>query len=163
MVKALFDTNILVDYLKAVSQPTILASACPTIVSPSQVMNAGQKRASISTTLVFANLRQVTNELVEAHPYSILADDIQQDRSVLLPSYESTSLAHPMEHSMLRKLTWKSTGRQPRTRVAGARWLLASRRCSFRRSPIFPSSTLATHSAVRMKTRQIKELPDFIG
>jgi len=60
------------------------------------MMNAGQKRASISATLVFADLRQVTNEIEEAHQYSILADDVQQDRCFLLTSYESTSLAHPM-------------------------------------------------------------------
>jgi hypothetical protein len=60
------------------------------------MMNAGQKRANISATLVFADQRQVTNEIEEAHQYSILTDYIQQDRSVLLPSYESTSLAHPI-------------------------------------------------------------------
>ena len=57
-------------------------------------MNAGQKRASISATLIFADLRQVTNGIEEAHQYSILADDIQQDRCFLLPPYESISLAH---------------------------------------------------------------------
>jgi hypothetical protein len=73
----------------------------------------GQKRASISATLVFAGLRQVTNGIEEPHQYSILADDIQRDRSVLLPSYKSTSLAHTMARSTLRMPTWKSTGRQP--------------------------------------------------
>jgi len=60
------------------------------------MMNADQKRASFSTTPVFAELRQVTNELEEAHQYSILADGIQQDRCFLLSSYESVSLAHPI-------------------------------------------------------------------
>ena len=49
------------------------------------MMNAGQKRASISATLIFADLRQVTNEIDEAHQYSILADDIQQDRLFAAP------------------------------------------------------------------------------
>ncbi|MGA7073539.1 hypothetical protein [Bradyrhizobium sp.] len=54
----------------------------------------GQKRTSISATLVFADLRQVTNEIEEAHLCSILADGIEQDRRFLLSLYESTSLAH---------------------------------------------------------------------
>jgi hypothetical protein len=58
------------------------------------MMNANQKRASISATLVFAELRQVTNGIEEARQYSILADDIQQDRCFLLPPHESISLAH---------------------------------------------------------------------
>ena len=58
------------------------------------MMNADQKRASFSTTPVFAELRQVTNELEEAHQYSILADGIQQDRCFLLSSDESVLLAH---------------------------------------------------------------------
>jgi hypothetical protein len=58
------------------------------------MMNAGQKRASISATLVFADLRQVTNEIEEAHQYSILADGIQQDRCFLLSSHESVLRAH---------------------------------------------------------------------
>lgn len=155
MVTALFDANILVDHLNAVAQPTILAGM-PYILSAIAMMNAGQKRVSISATLVFADLRQVTNELEEAHQYSIFADEIQQDRSVLLPSYASPSLAHPTARSTLGTLTWKSTGGQPRTGVARAPGPLASRRCSFRRSPIFPSSTLATRGAVGMKTRRVQ-------
>jgi hypothetical protein len=124
-------------------------------------MTAGQKRASISTTLVFADLRQDTNELVEAHQYSILADDIQQDCSVLLSSYESTFLARTMARSMLRKLTWKSTGRQTRTGVARSEAtrepaLLISSKSNL------PFLTSATRGAVRMRIRQIQELPDFI-
>jgi hypothetical protein len=57
-------------------------------------MNADQKRASFSATPVFAELRQVTNELEEARQYSIFADGIQQDRCFLLSSYESVLLAH---------------------------------------------------------------------
>jgi hypothetical protein len=110
--------------------------------------NAGLKRASISATLVFADLRQVTNGIAEAHQCSILADDVQQDRCFLLSSYESTSLAHPIARSTLRTLTWKNTGRQPRRSVARSPGPLASRRCSFRRSPIFPSSTLATRGGL---------------
>src|ERR1700686_4484202 len=112
------------------------------------MMNAGLKRASISATLVFADLPQVTNGIAEAHQYSILADDVQQDRCFLLSSYESTSLAHPNARSTLRTLTWKSTGKQPRTSVARSPGPLASRRCSFRRSPIFPYSTLATRGGL---------------
>jgi len=59
------------------------------------MMNADQKRASISATLVFADLRQVTNEPDEARQYSIFADDIQQDRCFLLPSYESVFACAP--------------------------------------------------------------------
>ena len=59
------------------------------------MMNADQKRASFSATLIFAELRQLTNEIEEARQYSILADDIQQDRCFLLLSYESVLLAHP--------------------------------------------------------------------
>jgi hypothetical protein len=58
-----------------------------------EMMNADQKRASFSATPIFADLRQVTNELEEARQYSILADGIQQDRSFLLSSYESVLLA----------------------------------------------------------------------
>ena len=58
------------------------------------MMNADQKRASFSATPVFAELRQLTNEIEEARQYSILADDIQQDRCFLLLSYESVLLAH---------------------------------------------------------------------
>jgi len=49
------------------------------------MMNADQKRASYSATRVFAELRQVTNELEEARQYSILADG-NQDRCFLLSS-----------------------------------------------------------------------------
>ncbi|HLJ92294.1 MAG TPA: hypothetical protein VKU02_03790 [Gemmataceae bacterium] len=55
-------------------------------------MNADQKRASFSATLVFADLRQVTNETEEA--YSFLVDGIQQDRCFPLSPYESVLLAH---------------------------------------------------------------------
>jgi len=58
--------------------------------------NADQKRASFSATPVFAELRQVTNEIEEARQYSILANRIQQDRGFLLSSYESVLLAHPI-------------------------------------------------------------------
>jgi hypothetical protein len=58
------------------------------------MMKAGRKRASNSATLIFADLRQATNELEEARQYSILADGIQQDRCFLLLSYESVLLAH---------------------------------------------------------------------
>jgi hypothetical protein len=58
------------------------------------MMNADQKRASFSATPVFAELRQVTNELEEARQYSILVDVIQQDRCFLLSSHESVLLAH---------------------------------------------------------------------
>jgi hypothetical protein len=58
------------------------------------MMNADQKRASLSATPVFAELRQVTSELEETRQYSILADRIQQDRCFLLSSYESVLLAH---------------------------------------------------------------------
>ena len=54
-----------------------------------------QKRASFSATPVFAELRQITNELEEARQSSILADGIQQDRCFLLSSYESVLLARP--------------------------------------------------------------------
>src|SRR5580704_13508579 len=99
-------------------------------------MTAGQQRASISTTLVFADLRRDTNELVEAHQYSILADDIQQDCSVLLSSYESTFLAR------------SEATREPA--------LLISSKSNL------PFLTSATRGAVRMRIRQIQELPDFI-
>jgi hypothetical protein len=59
-------------------------------------MNPAQKRASFSATPVFAELRQVTNEIEEARQYSILANGIQQDRCFLLLSYESVLLAHPI-------------------------------------------------------------------
>jgi len=127
----------------------------PYILSAIAMMDAGQKRASISATLVFADLRQVTNEFEEAHQYSILADDIQQDRSVLLSWYESTSLAHngaiDVEEADVEKY------RQTRTSVARAPWLLASRRCSFRRS--IQSSLLRPWSLAaqfRIKIRQIR-------
>ena len=60
------------------------------------MMNADQKRASLSATPGFAELRQATNELEEARHYSILADGIQQDRCFPLSSYESVLLAHPI-------------------------------------------------------------------
>jgi hypothetical protein len=77
------------------------------------MMNADQKRASFSATPVFAELRQVTNELEEARQYSILADGNQQDRCFLLAPYESVLLAHTTARLMLRTLTWKRTGRRP--------------------------------------------------
>jgi hypothetical protein len=55
--------------------------------------NADQKRASFSATPVFAEIRQVTNELERARQYSILAHVIQQDRCFLLSSHESVLLA----------------------------------------------------------------------
>jgi hypothetical protein len=58
------------------------------------MMNADQKRASFSATLVFAELRQLTNEIEEARQYSIITNGIQQDRCFLLSSYESVLLAH---------------------------------------------------------------------
>ncbi len=36
MVNALFDANMLVDYLNAISQPTILVTGCPTNCELSQ-------------------------------------------------------------------------------------------------------------------------------
>jgi hypothetical protein len=42
-------------------------------------------------------LAPLEKSLEEVHQYSIPADAIQQDRSVLLSSYESTSLAHGRE------------------------------------------------------------------
>jgi hypothetical protein len=86
MVKALFDANLLIDCLNAVSQSTILPSGYSINCERSAMMNADQKRASFSTTPVFAELRQVTNELEEARQHSILADGIQQDRCFLLSS-----------------------------------------------------------------------------
>ena len=77
--------------------------------------------ARISAALVFADLRQVTNEIEEAHQYSNLADAIQRDRCLLLSSYESVSLAYTMARSTLRVLTWKSTGRQPTAEKCCAR------------------------------------------
>jgi len=62
------------------------------------MMNADQKCASFSATPVFAELRQVTNELEEARQYSILEDGMQQDRCFLLSSYESVLLAHRNLH-----------------------------------------------------------------
>lgn len=114
------------------------------------MINADPKRASLSATLVFADLRQVTNGIAKARRYSILKDDVQLDRCFLLSSYESTSLGRPMARSTLRTLTWKSTARQPRTIVARALGP-SSRRCTFRRSPIFPSSTLATRGGLSAK------------
>ena len=112
------------------------------------MMNAGLKRASISATLVFADLRHVTNAVAKARQYSILADDVQQDRRFLLSPHESTSLARPIARSTLRTLTWKSLGRQPQTRVVRAPWPLASRRCSLRRRPSHPFSALATRGNI---------------
>ena len=60
------------------------------------MMNAGQKRASLSATLIFADLRQATDEIEEARQYSILANRVQQDRCFLLSSCESVLLAHPI-------------------------------------------------------------------
>jgi|SRR5258706_6989321 hypothetical protein len=109
------------------------------------MMNAGPKRASISAILIFADLRQVTNRIAEAHHHSILADDVQPDRRFLLSSHESTSHVRPIARSALRALTCKGPGRrQLRTGVACS----ASGRCSFRRSPISYSSTLATRGSV---------------
>jgi hypothetical protein len=48
------------------------------------MMNADPKRASFSATLVFADLRQVTNEIEEARQYSILAS-CPPDLSRLIP------------------------------------------------------------------------------
>jgi hypothetical protein len=109
------------------------------------MMNAGPKRASIFATLIFADLRQVTNRTAEARHHSILADDVQPDRRFLLSSHESTSHVRPIVRSALRALTWKSPGgRQQRTSVACS----ASRRCSFRRNPISHSSTLSARGSV---------------
>jgi hypothetical protein len=112
------------------------------------MMNAVPKRASISAILIFADLRQVTNRIAEAHHYSILADDVQPDRRFLLSSHESTSYGRPIARSTLRALTWKSPGGQQRTRVACSPRLLASWRCSFRRSPISRSPTLSACGCV---------------
>jgi hypothetical protein len=112
------------------------------------MMNPCPKRASISATLVFADLRQITNGIAEARQYSIQADDVQLDRCFLLSWYESTSLARPIARSTLRTLTWKSTARQPRTSAPRAPWSLASRLCSLRPSPGFTSSTVATRGNI---------------
>ena len=40
------------------------------------MMNAGLKCASISATIVFADLRQATNEIAKARQYSILAEGV---------------------------------------------------------------------------------------
>jgi hypothetical protein len=93
MVKALFDANILTDCLNTVSQPTILSSDALKLRAIA-MMNADQKRASFSAMLVFAELRQLTNEDEDARQSSILADGIQQDRCFLLSSYESVLLVH---------------------------------------------------------------------
>ena len=109
------------------------------------MMNAGPKRASTSAILIFADLRQVTNRIAEAHHHSILADDVQPDRRFLLSSRESTSHVRPIARSALRALTCKGPGRrQKRTSVACS----ASGRCSFRRSSISHSSTLCARGSV---------------
>jgi hypothetical protein len=83
------------------------------------MMNAGPKRASISAILIFADLRQVTNRIAEAHHHSILADDVQLDRRFLLSSHESTSRVRPIERSALRARTCKGPARrQQRSSVA---------------------------------------------
>jgi hypothetical protein len=109
------------------------------------MMNAGPKRASIAAILIFANLRQVTNRIAEAHHHSILAADVQPDRRFLLSSHQSTSHVRLIARSALRALRCKSPGRrQQRTSVACS----ASRRCSFLRSPISHPSTLSARGSV---------------
>ncbi len=109
------------------------------------MMNAGPKCASLSAILIFADLRQVTNRIAEAHQHSILAVDVKPDRRFLLSSHQSTSHVRPIARSALRALTCKSPGRQQqRTNVACS----ASGRCSFRRNPISHSSTLSARGSV---------------
>jgi hypothetical protein len=109
------------------------------------MMNAGPKRASISAILIFADLRQVTNRIAEAHHHSILADDVQLDRHFLWSSHESTSRVRPIARSALRARTCKGPARrQQRSSVACS----ARGRCSFRRSPISHSSTLSARGSV---------------
>jgi hypothetical protein len=110
VVKALYGANILVDCSVSADDHGV---QMPHRLRAIAMMNADQKRASFSATLVFAKFRLVTNELEEARQYSILADGNQQDRCFLLSSYESVLLAHTMARLMLSKLTWKRTGRQP--------------------------------------------------
>jgi hypothetical protein len=111
-------------------------------------MNAGQKRASLSAILIFADLRQVANGSAEALHNSILVDDVQQGRRFLLSSHESTSDARPIARSALRALTWNGLGGQEGKSAACSPRLLASRRRSFGRSPIsHPSFLCARRSA----------------
>ena len=106
-------------------------------------MNANAK--GIFATLIFADLRQITNRTAVARHHSILADDVQPDRRFLLSSHESTSHVRPVARSALRALTWKSSGgRRKRTGVVCS----ASRRCLLRRNPISHSSTLSARGSV---------------
>jgi hypothetical protein len=111
------------------------------------MIKAGPKSASISAMLIFADLRHVTNGIAKAHHRSILANDVEQVPRFLLSSHESTSHARPIVRSALRALTWKSLEGQ-RISVACSPKSLASRRCSFRRSPISHSSTLPARGSV---------------
>lgn len=112
------------------------------------MMNAGPKRASISAILIYADLRQAANRIAETRHHSILADDVQPDRRFLLSSHESTSRVRPIARSALRALTWKSPGAQQRTSLARSPRPLASRHCSFRRSPTSHSSCLSARGSV---------------
>jgi hypothetical protein len=122
------------------------------------MMKAGPKSASISAMLIFANLRQVTIAIAEAHYHSILADNVQQDPRFLLSLHESTSHVRPIVRSALRALTWKSPGGQ-RTSFACSPRSLASRRCSFRRSPISHSSLSARGSVSAAGARRSSARP----
>jgi len=73
MVKALFDANILVDYL----------------------MTFRNRRSRRPYALQIVSYRNDACRS-EARQYSILANGIQQDRCFLLSSYESVLLAHPI-------------------------------------------------------------------
>ena len=126
------------------------------------MMNAGSKPASNSAILIFADARQLTNGIAEAHDHSILADVVRPDQRFLLSPHESTSHARPIARTALKALTWKSSGGQRRRSVACSPRLLASRRCSFRRSPISHSSarpgTTNTNDATKTSCKDSKRL-----
>jgi hypothetical protein len=113
MVQALFDRKILMDYLNSgflADDPAVWMLYKLLAIA---MMNEDQKRASFSATPVFAELRQLTNEIEEARQYLILAGGNQQNRCFLLSSYESVLLARTKARLVLRTLTWKRTGRRP--------------------------------------------------
>jgi hypothetical protein len=78
------------------------------------MMNAGSKPASNSAILIFADARQLTNGIAEAHDHSILADVVRPDQRFLLSPHGSTSHARPIARTALKALTWKSSGGQGR-------------------------------------------------
>jgi hypothetical protein len=73
MVQALFDRKILMDYLNSgflADDPAVWMLYKLLAIA---MMNEDQKRASFSATPVFAELRQLTNEIEEARQYLILS------------------------------------------------------------------------------------------